>query len=100
MVDTAHVRVENRLDFGGPWLALKVIRRLRLDRREKEAAMHRRFEERIERELEKIRASCGNRKWKKQVLDRRIGAVMSKNSRAAGLFEVEVGETPDGRATI
>ena len=70
------------------------------DRREKEAAMHRRFEERIEKELEKIRAGCGKRKWKKEVLDRRIGAVMSKNSRAAGLFEVEVGETPDGRATI
>ena len=31
-IDTAHVRVENRLDFGGPWLALEVIRRLRLDR--------------------------------------------------------------------
>jgi len=31
-IDTANVRVENRLDFGGPWLALEVIRRLRLDR--------------------------------------------------------------------
>ena len=30
-IDTAHVRVENRLDFGGPWLALEVIRRLHLD---------------------------------------------------------------------
>jgi transposase len=70
------------------------------DRREKEAAMHRRFESRIETELEKIQASCRKRKWKKEVLDRRIGALMSKNSRAAGLFEVEVHEAPDGRTTI
>jgi len=70
------------------------------ERREKEAAMHRRFEARIEKELEKIAASCRKRKWKKEVIDRRIGAVMSKNSRAAGLFEVEIGEGPDGRATI
>jgi transposase len=70
------------------------------DRHQKEAAMHRRFEERIERELQKIAASCGRRKWKKEVIDRRIGRVMSQNSRAAGLFEVAVQETADGRATI
>lgn len=70
------------------------------DRREKEEAMHRRFEQRIEKELQKIEASCQRRKWKKEVIDRRIGSVMAKNSRAAGLFEVDVQETADGRATI
>ena len=30
-VDTANVRVENQLDFGGPWLALELIRKLKLD---------------------------------------------------------------------
>jgi len=30
-VDTANVRVENELDFGGPWLALELIRKLKLD---------------------------------------------------------------------
>ena len=30
-VDTANVRVENEVGFGGPWLALEVIRRLQLD---------------------------------------------------------------------
>ncbi len=70
------------------------------DRREKEAAMHQRFEERIEQELQKIQASCEKRKWKKEVIDRRVGRVMGKNSRAAGLFEVEVAESPDGGATI
>jgi len=70
------------------------------DRHEKEAAMHRRFEQRIEKELEKIQASCRKRKWKKETIDRRIGGVMAKNSRAAGLFEVEVAEAADGRTTI
>jgi transposase len=70
------------------------------DRREKEAAMHRRFEERIEKEFQKIRASCEKRKWNKEVVDRRVGRVLGKNSRAAGLFEVEVTEQPNGRTTI
>jgi transposase len=70
------------------------------DRREKEEAMHERFEQRIEKELQKIEASCQRRKWKKEVIDRRVGSVMAKNSRAAGLFEVDVQETADSRAMI
>jgi transposase len=70
------------------------------DRREKEEAMHRRFEQRIEKELQKIAASCQRRKWKKEVIDRRIGRVMANNSRAAGLFEVETQEAADGRTTV
>lgn len=31
-VDTANMRVENQLDFGGPWLALELIRKLKLDK--------------------------------------------------------------------
>ena len=31
-VDTANVRVEKQLDFGGPWLGLELIRTLQLDR--------------------------------------------------------------------
>ncbi|MGI6419505.1 MAG: hypothetical protein ACOX1P_28020 [Thermoguttaceae bacterium] len=31
-VDTAKVRVENELDFGGPWLALELMRTLHLDK--------------------------------------------------------------------
>jgi len=70
------------------------------DRRKKEEAMHGRFEQRIEKELQKIEASCQRRKWKKEVIDRRVGRVMANNSRAAGLFEVDVPETADGRASI
>lgn len=55
------------------------------DRREKEKAMHERFEHRIDEALEKVRASCEKRKWKKEVIDRRIGKIMAKNSRAAPL---------------
>jgi len=69
------------------------------DRREKEKAMHERFEGRIDEALEKVRSSCEKRKWKKEVIDRRIGKIMAKNSRAAGLYEVDVKEV-DGRAVI
>jgi transposase len=69
------------------------------DRREKEKAMHERFEKRIDAALEKVKVSCQNRKWKKEVIDRRIGRIMANNSRAAGLFEVEVKQV-DGRAVV
>jgi len=69
------------------------------DRREKEKAMHERFEKRIDEALEKVRASCEKRKWKKEVIDRRIGKIMALNSRAAGLFEVEVKQVA-GRAVV
>ncbi len=69
------------------------------DRRDKEKAMHERFEKRIDEALEKIQASCSKRKWKKEVIDRRIGKIMAHNSRAAGLFEVEVKQVA-GRAVV
>ena len=69
------------------------------DRREKEKAMHDRFEQRIDEALKKVEASCQKRKWKKETIDRRVGKIMAKNSRAAGLFEVEVKDI-DGRAMI
>ena len=69
------------------------------DRREKEKAMHERFEQRIDEALEKIKASCQKRKWKKEVIDRRIGKIMATNSRAAALFEVKVKQV-GGRAVV
>jgi transposase len=69
------------------------------DRREKEKAMHERFERRIDEALEKVRASCEKRKWAKEVIDRRVGKIMARNSRAAGLYEVSVREV-DGRAVV
>ena len=69
------------------------------DRREKEKAMHERFEQRIDEALEKLRASCEKRKWKKEVIDRRVGKIMAKNSRAAGLYNVTVKDA-SGRAVV
>jgi len=69
------------------------------DRREKEKAMHERFVARMEKELEKVRTSCDKRKCKKEVIDRRVGRIKSRNSRGAGLFDIKVAER-DGRATI
>ena len=60
-------------------------------RREKEQAMHARFEQRLEAGLEKLAESCRKRKHRAGVLER--------NSRAAGLFRVEVKEQA-GRAAV
>jgi len=69
------------------------------DRREKEKAMHDRFVVRMEKALEKVRASCEKRKCKKEVIDRRVGRIRCQNSRGAGLFDIVVKEE-DGRAVI
>ena len=69
------------------------------DRKEKEKAMHQRFEQRIDIALKKLKIGCEKRKYKKETIDRRVGSIMAQNSRAAGLFEMEVKEA-DGRTTI
>jgi transposase len=69
------------------------------DRREKEKAMHERFEQRIDEALAKVKVSCQKRKWKKETIDRRIGRIMALNSRAAALFEVEV-KRANGRTIV
>jgi len=69
------------------------------DRREKEKAMHDRFEQRIDAALEKLKSGCERRKYKKETIDRRVGSIMAQNSRAAGLFDVAVKET-DGCTAI
>jgi transposase len=65
------------------------------DRRAKEKSMHERFIVRMEKELEKIKASCEKRKNKKEVIDRRIGRIKCKNSRGAGLFDIKVTENKE-----
>jgi len=70
------------------------------DRAEKEKAMHARFEKRIEDGLRKMQESCRKRKNNPFVISRRLGRLLEKNSRAAGLFEIDVIEEPDGRARL
>jgi transposase len=59
-------------------------------RREKEKAMHARFEKRIEAGLEKIAETCRRYKRNPAIIERRVGRLLGQNSRAAGCFQVEV----------
>jgi hypothetical protein len=68
-------------------------------RRVKEQAMHDRFERRIEDGLEKIAAGCLRSKRKPIEVAARVGKLMGQNSRAAGLFQVQVDEV-EGSARI
>lgn len=70
------------------------------DRREKEKAMHERFEKRIEEGLTVMAAGCAKSKIASGVLQRRIGALLSKNSRASKLFQVEVVSRPEGGCSV
>jgi len=70
------------------------------DRREKEKAMHQRFEQRIEAGLKKMEASCAKRKCNPIVIAKRLGKLLGRNSRAAGLFDTDVITMPDGRAKL
>jgi transposase len=69
------------------------------DRREKEKAMHGRFEQRIEEGLQRIEAACRRQRLKTVAVAQRVGRLMGQNTRAAGLFQVEVKEA-DGRASL
>lgn len=67
------------------------------ERREKERAMHTRAAERLEAGLEALAASCtkgtpGTRTVAQ--VERRVGRLLAKASRAARLFQVEVRERP------
>jgi len=69
------------------------------DRREKEKAMHARFEQRIEEGLQRIATACQRQRLKAVAVAQRVGRLMGQNTRAAGLFQVEVKEA-DGRANL
>jgi transposase len=70
------------------------------ERREKEKAMHERFARRIEEGLRTIEASCAKRKYKPVTIAKRLGKLLGRNSRAAGLFETDVVQAADGRAKL
>ena len=70
------------------------------DRREKEKAMHERFEQRIEEGLQRIEAGCQKQRLKPLVVAQRVGRLLGQNSRAAGLFQTEVQTAADGRASL
>lgn len=70
------------------------------DRREKDAAILRRFEERITKRLASMQARCEKQRRDPQKVEREIGRLLGKNTRAAGLFDVEVKADDNGHAKI
>jgi len=69
-------------------------------RSQKEKAIHERFERHIEQGLSKLSESCLQRKQKAGAVERRVGRLLGANSRAAGLFNVEVRTRQDGGAEL
>ncbi|MFQ5810836.1 MAG: IS1634 family transposase [Armatimonadota bacterium] len=70
------------------------------DRGEKEKAMHDRFEQRIEEGLRRIATTCQRQRLSPAVVGQRVGRLLGRNSRAAGLFAVEVETDGKGRASL
>jgi transposase len=70
------------------------------DRRNKEKGIHDRFERRIEEGLQQIAQSCQKRKQKVALIERRVGRLLGRNTRAAGLFKAEVYARQDGSAGL
>jgi transposase len=70
------------------------------ERREKEKAMHQRFEERIEEGLKKIANSCGKKRQTPIKIAERVGRLLGQNTRAAKLFEVSVTQDEAGGAQL
>ena len=66
----------------------------------KEQAMHDRFEKRIEEALQKITEGCHKRRQKPIAIAQRVGRLLGRNTRAAGLFEVHIEEAADGSAQL
>jgi transposase len=60
------------------------------DRRKKEKAIHDRFEKRIEDGLVKMANGCERRRQDPGAVERRVGKLLGRNTRAAGMFDVKV----------
>jgi transposase len=69
-------------------------------RREKEKAIHSRFEKRIEAGLTSLADSCLKKKHLPGTVERQVGRLLGANSRAQSLFKVVVNKNEDGSAFI
>lgn len=69
-------------------------------RSQKEKAIHERFERKIEEGLNRLSDSCQKKKRKAGIIERSVGRVLGINSRASGLFKVEVRTREDGGAQV
>jgi transposase len=70
------------------------------DRLEKEAAIVRRFEQKIEQRLTAMAARCERQNRNPQKVEREVGRMLGQNTRAARLFEVTVNSTDQGQARL
>jgi transposase len=70
------------------------------DRAAKERAMRENFEQRIERGLQAIVQRCEQKNCNPGVIERRIGRLLGKNTRAARLYSVQVGRDDSGRVCV
>jgi transposase len=70
------------------------------DRKLKDKAIHDRFEARIEKELVKLVESCAKRKLKVKAVERRIGRLLGKNTRAEQLFQIDTKVREDGGTDV
>ena len=70
------------------------------DRAAKERAMRERFEQRIAGGLEQIHRACQTRRCAVGVIERRVGRLLGRNTRAAGLFDVRVTSGKNGAAQL
>jgi transposase len=69
-------------------------------RREKDAAIVRRFDERIEKRLKAAQARCEKQNRDPMKVERELGRLFGKNTRGAQLFEVKVDKNEAGFARI
>ena len=70
------------------------------DRAEKDAAIVRRAEEKIETRLKSLTERCEKQKRDPMKVEREIGRMLGQNTRAAKLFEVTVTKTDAGHAKV
>jgi Transposase DDE domain len=70
------------------------------DRRQKEKAMHERFEKRIEEGLTSLAKLAENRPMTAVKLSHRVGHLMGRNTRAAGLFKTDIVTDAQGNAHL
>jgi transposase len=70
------------------------------ERQQKEQAIHARFEKRIEDGLRKIETTCQKHKQNPLLIAQRVGRLLGHNTRAAGLFQIQVESDRQGAARV
>jgi len=70
------------------------------DRSKKEEAMTQRFETKIQESLVRLKAGCEKKNRDVQKVERQIGRLLAKNSRAAKLFNIKVSKSETGGAIV